>query len=168
MIGPNGEKFGVVPIRVALSKSYEYQMDLYCVQPNAQPPVCKICDYGKMKFDKDKKAKDAKKNQKSAEPKEVRFTPTTDKNDLERKAKDTIEFLEKGNKVKVSVFIKGRMRQRMDIVKETLQTFLDMVKDHCVIGKEPDFDTNPKLYCVMLNPKSTKKQEGQKNAKDEK
>lgn len=165
LIGPEGESFGVVPIKVAMQKSYEYQMDVLCVSPQAHPPVCKIVDYGKYKFDKDKKAKDAKKNQKKTVVKEIRFTATTDKHDLETKAKAAIKFLDDGMKVKVSVFIKGRMRQRMDIVKETLTTFLSMVTDHAIAEKEPEL--LGKDYFVMLSPKNTKKQEAKKNAKNE-
>lgn len=165
LIGPEGESFGVVPIKVAMQKSYEYQMDVLCVSPQAHPPVCKIVDYGKYKFDKDKKAKDAKKNQKKTVVKEIRFTATTDKHDLETKAKAAIKFLDDGMKVKVAVFIKGRMRQRMDIVKETLTTFLSMVTDHAITEKEPEL--LGKDYFVMLSPKNTKKQEAKKNAKNE-
>lgn len=166
LIGPKGESFGVVPIKFAVSKSYEYQMDLLCVSPNANPPVCKIVDYGKYKFDKDKKAKDAKKNQKKTIVKEIRFTATTDKHDLETKAKAAIKFLEDGMKVKVAVFIKGRMMSRMDIVKETLDSFLDMVKDYSTHEKDPEL--LGKDYFVLLNPKNTsKKQEGKTNAKNE-
>ena len=138
-------------------------MDLLCVSPQAHPPVCKIVDYGKYKFDKDKKAKEAKKNQKKTIVKEIRFTATT--HDLDTKAKAAIKFLADGMKVKVAVYIKGRMMQRMDIVKETLGQFLSMVKDYCSTDKEPEL--LGKDYFVMLNPKPIKKQEGQKNAKNE-
>lgn len=126
-------------------------MDLFCVSPQRQPPVCKILDYGKYKFEKDKKEREAKKNQKKTVIKEIRFTATTDKHDLETKAKATISYLQKGWKVKAAVFIKGRMKQRMDIVKQTLSSFLDMVKDYAVAEKEPEL--LGKDYFVMLNPK---------------
>ncbi len=135
-------------------------MDLFCVSPQRQPPVCKILDYGKYKFEKDKKEREAKKNQKKTVIKEIRFTATTDKHDLETKAKATISYLQKGWKVKVAVFIKGRMMQRMDIVKQTLSSFLDMVKDYAVAEKEPEL--LGKDYFVMLNPK---KQEDRKMPK---
>ena len=162
MIGPEGENYGIVPIRVAQAKSYDAQMDLLCISPMAHPPVCKIVDYGKYKFDREKKAKEAKKNQKKTVVKEVRFTATTDKHDLETKAKAAIKFLEDGMKVKVSVYIKGRMMQRMDIVKETLATFMSMVSDYSTTEKEPELVG--KDCSIMLNPKASKKQEGQKNA----
>lgn len=129
----------------------EMQLDLYCVSPQAHPPVCKILNYGKFKFDKAKKEREAKKNQKKTVVKEIRFTATTDKHDLEAKAKASIKFLQDGMKVKVAVFIKGRMMQRMDIVKQTLTYFLDLVKDYSVIEKQPEL--LGKDYYVVLNPK---------------
>lgn len=151
VIGPEGESFGVMPIRAAQSKSMEMNMDLLCVNPNGKPPVCKILDYGKYKFEKDKKEKEAKKNQKKTIVKEVRFTATTDKHDLETKAKAAIKFLEADMKVKVSVFIKGRMASRMDIVEETMNVFLSLVKDNCTMEKAPELLGRD--YFVMLNPK---------------
>lgn len=167
LIGPNAESFGVVNIQFAQSKAEEYQLDLVCVSPQSNPPVCKILNYGKYKFDKEKKAKDAKKNQKKIVIKEIRFTATTDKHDLETKANSAIKFLQDGMKVKVSVFIKGRMMSRMDIVKDTLDTFLSMLTNYATKEKEPEL--MGKDYFVMLNPKpNIKNKEGEKNAKDEK
>ena len=138
-------------MKVAQQKSIEAGMDLLCVSPNAKPPVCRIIDYGKYKFEKDKKAKEAKKNQKKTVVKEIRFTATTDTHDLETKAKATMRFLAEGNKVKASVFIKGRMRSRMDIVQETLNKFLAMVADCSVHEKEPEMMGRD--YYVVLSPK---------------
>jgi translation initiation factor IF-3 len=138
-------------MKVAQQKSIEAGMDLLCVSPNAKPPVCRIIDYGKYKFEKDKKAKEAKKNQKKTVVKEVRFTATTDTHDLETKAKATMRFLAEGNKVKASVFIKGRMKSRMDIVQETLNKFLAMVADCSVHEKEPEMMGRD--YYVVLSPK---------------
>jgi translation initiation factor IF-3 len=162
LVGPEGENIGIVPIRVALQKSMDMQLDLLCVSPQAQPPVCRIVNYGKFKFEKDKKAKDMKKNQKKTVLKEVRFSATTDVHDLETKAKAAVKFLGEGMKVKAVVFIKGRMRSRMDIVEEKLKQFLDLVGEHGTIEKAPEL--LGKDYFVMINPKNTKKQEGQKNA----
>ena len=163
LIGPNGESMGVVPTRVALQKSLEMQLDLLCVSPQANPPVCRIVNYGKYKFEKEKKAKDMKKNQKNVEKKEVRFSATTDLHDLEIKAKATLKFLSDNMKVTARVFIKGRMRSRMDIVSEKMNQFLSLIKDQCVIEKEPTLDG--KYYSVELAPKSNNKnKEGQKNA----
>lgn len=164
LIGPEGESFGVVPIREALQKSVDMQLDLLCVSPQAHPPVCRIVNYGKYKFEKDKKAKDMKKNQKKTVVKEVRFSATTDIHDLETKAKAANKFLQEGMKVKAAVFIKGRMRTRMDIVEEKLKQFLDLVKDYGTAEKSPELLGRD--YFVILNPKNVgkKQQEGEKNA----
>lgn len=151
LIGPEGESFGVMPIRAAQAKSMEYGMDLLCVSPNGHPPVCKILDYGKYKFEKDKKEKEAKKNQKKTIIKEVRFTATTDKHDLETKANAAIKFLQADMKVKVAVFIKGRMASRMDIVTETMNYFLDLIKDYGSLEKNPELLGRD--YFVMVSPK---------------
>jgi translation initiation factor IF-3 len=151
LIGPNGESFGVVPMRVALQKSMDLNMDILCVSPQANPPVCRILDYGKFKFDKDKKEREAKKNQKRTVIKEIRFTATTDKHDLETKAKAGIKFLQDGMKVKVAVFIKGRMSQRMDIVTATLNYFLDQIKDYGIVEGSPEMLGRD--YFVMVSPK---------------
>lgn len=163
LIGPEGESLGIVPLKVALQKSMELQLDLLCVSPHSKPPVCKIINYGKYKFDKSKKEREAKKNQKKTVVKEIRFTATTDTHDLMTKAKAAIKFLEEGMKVKVSVFIKGRMMQRMDIVKETLDSFLNMVKDYAILDKQPELVG--KDYSVML---SAKKTGGKEHAQNEK
>lgn len=134
-------------------------LDLYCVTPQANPPVCKILDYGKFKFEKEKSEKESKKNQKRTVVKEIRFTATTDKHDLETKAKAAIKFLEEGMKVKASVYIKGRMMSRMDIVKNTLDTFIALVQDYATIEKQAEL--LGKYYFIMLNPK---KKEEKKHA----
>lgn len=126
-------------------------MDLFCVSPQAKPPVCKILDYGKYKFEQAKKEKEAKKNQKKTIVKEIRFTATTDKHDLQIKANATNKFLSAGMKVKVSVFIKGRMMQRMDIVEQTLNTFLAMISELGEVEKLPEM--NGRDYSCVVNPK---------------
>ncbi len=151
LIGPEGESFGVVPLRDAQDKSVELGLDLFCVSPSANPPVCKILDFGKYKFEQEKKAKDAKKNQKKTGVKEIRFTATTDKHDLATKAKAANEFLDDGMKVRVAVFVKGRMMSRMDIVKDTMNTFLGMITEHGAVEATPDMLGRD--YFVMVCPK---------------
>jgi len=129
-------------------------MDLYCVSPNANPPVCKIVDFGKYKFEQNKKAKDMKKNQKRTTMKEIRFTATTDVHDLETKAKAANKFLDDGMKVKVAVFVKGRMMSRMDIVESTMKTFLAMLQDHGAPERAPEMMGRD--YFVMVSPKAKK------------
>ena len=134
-----------------MQRSIDQDMDLFCVSPQAKPPVCKILDYGKYKFEQAKKEKEAKKNQKKTIVKEIRFTATTDKHDLQIKANATNKFLSAGMKVKVSVFIKGRMMQRMDIVEQTLNTFLAMISELGEVEKMPEM--NGRDYTCVVNPK---------------
>ena len=163
LIDSDGTKVGVVPIQEAQQRSMDQNMDLYCVSPQANPPVCKILDYGKYKFEQAKREKEAKKNEKRTIIKEIRFTATTDKHDLQIKANAATKFLNAGMKVKVSVFVKGRMFQRMDIVEQTLKTFLDMIKDVSDVEKLPEM--NGRDYSCMVNPKKIRRNQDAKNEK---
>ena len=163
LIDSDGTKVGVVPIQEAQQRSMDQNMDLYWVSPQAKPPVCKILDYGKYKFEQAKREKEAKKNEKRTIIKEIRFTATTDKHDLQIKANAATKFLNAGMKVKVSVFVKGRMFQRMDIVEQTLKTFLDMIKDVSDVEKLPEM--NGRDYSCMVNPKKIRRNQDAKNEK---
>ena len=99
VIGPNGEQLGVKMRREALEIAYEYEMDLFCVAPQGNPPVCKILDYGKYRFELQKKTKEAKKNQHVTEVKPLRLSPVIDKHDFDTKLKHAREWLEDGMKV---------------------------------------------------------------------
>jgi translation initiation factor IF-3 len=135
VIGPNGEQLGVKPRNEAIKLAEANSLNLVCVAPNAKPPVCKILNYGKFRYEKEKKAKEAKKNQKIVELKEVRFTPRTDLHDLETKAKATKKWLEEGAKVKVTVRFKGREMAHPEIGEETLNQFLGLVNEFATIDK---------------------------------
>ena len=150
LVGDNVEQ-GVYPIFQALKIAEEQGLDLVEISPNAEPPVCRVIDYQKFLYQQKKRQKEQKAKSVKIVVKEIRFTATTDKHDLETKAKASIKFLQDGMKVKVAVFIKGRMMQRMDIVKQTLTYFLDLVKDYSVIEKQPEL--LGKDYYVVLNPK---------------
>ena len=136
LIGPNGEQLGKMSSREAQFKANDYDMDLLCVAPNAQPPVCKIVNYGKYRYEQQKRAKEAKKNQKIVEIKEVRLTPQIGLNDMKTKAKAAIGFLEDGNKVKVSLKYKGRQMTHLDVGEETMNNFVSLVCDYAVVEKE--------------------------------
>lgn len=129
-------------------------LDLYCISPNGNPPVCKILNYSKYLFEKKKKEKEMKKNQEEIEVKEVRFTPLTDLHDLETKANQAIKFLEKGNRVKVSLFVKGRMISKMDAADNKINTFLDLVKEYGTCENKPTLEG--KYYFCYVNPISKK------------
>lgn len=148
VIGPNGESLGKMSRFEAYKKAEEYDLDLLCVAPQGKPPVCKIINYGKYRFEAQKKAKEAKKNQKIIEIKEVQLSPQIGQHDIETKVKAAIKFLEDGNKVKVGVRFKGRQMSHPEVGDEVLNKFLEYVKDYAVIEKRPVLDGRW-LTCVL-------------------
>lgn len=135
----------------ALREAEDADLDLVKVSPNAKPPVCKILDYGKYRYDEVRKAKEAKKNQKTVVIKEIRMSTRVEEHDLMVKAKNCIKFLKQGNRVKVSVRFRGREMAYIDRGKQVLLNFADRVKDYGTI------DRNPKLegrnMSIFLTPK---------------
>lgn len=148
VIGPDGESLGKMSRIDAYRKAESYELDLLCVAPQANPPVCKIINYGKYRFDAQKKAKEAKKNQKIIELKEIQLTPQIGQHDIETKVKAAIKFLEDGNKVKVGVRFKGRQMAHPEVGNETLNKFLEYVTDYATIEKTPVLDGRW-LTCVL-------------------
>ena len=148
VIGPDGESLGKMSRIDAYRKAESYELDLLCVAPQANLPVCKIINYGKYRFDAQKKAKEAKKNQKIIELKEIQLTPQIGQHDIETKVKAAIKFLEDGNKVKVGVRFKGRQMAHPEVGNETLNKFLEYVTDYATIEKKPVLDGRW-LTCVL-------------------
>ena len=148
VIGPDGESLGKMSRIDAYRKAESYELDLLCVAPQANPPVCKIINYGKYRFDAQKKAKEAKKNQKIIELKEIQLTPQIGQHDIETKVKAAIKFFEDGNKVKVGVRFKGRQMAHPEVGNETLNKFLEYVTDYATIEKKPVLDGRW-LTCVL-------------------
>lgn len=139
----------------ALKKAEEYSLDLLCVAPNAKPPVCKIVNYGKYRYEAQKKAKEAKKNQKIIEVKEIQLTPQIGEHDLLTKVKAAIKFLQEGNKIKVGVRFKGRQLAHVEVGETVLNKFIELTKDYAVIDKAPNLDK--KWLTCLLSAKPTKK-----------
>ena len=137
----------------ALDKAYDEDLDLVLVAPNGNPPVCKILDYSKFKFEMAKKEKEARKNQKVVELKEIRLSATIDQHDLETKAKNANKFLKAGDKVKVSLKFKGREVRFVEKGKETILKFVEML-DEGKIDKEPKLEG--KFLNVIVLPKDKK------------
>lgn len=137
LIGPNGEQLGTMSSRDAQFKANELELDLLCVAPNGKPPVCKLVNYGKYRYEQQKKAKIAKKNQKVVENKEVQLTPQIGLHDMETKAKHAVRFLEDGNKVKVCVRFRGRQMAHQEVGQEALAKFIEMVSEVGQIEKAP-------------------------------
>ncbi len=150
VIGPDGELLGKMSRFNALNKAEEYELDLLCVAPNANPPVCKIINYGKYRFESQKKAKEAKKNQKIIEVKEIQLTPTIGEHDIQTKVKAAIRFLNDGNKIKVGVRFRGRQLSHVEVGEEVLNKFIDYVKEYSVIEKAPSLD-GKWLTCVLAS-----------------
>jgi len=140
LIGPNGEQLGVMSSREAQFQANKMNLDLYCVAPNANPPVCKILNYGKFRYEQQKKAKENRKNQVRIEIKEVQLTPQIGRHDLETKARAAVKFLGEGNKVKVGVRFKGRQMTHIEVGEETLNNFIQLLGDSAVIEKAPSMD----------------------------
>lgn len=142
LIDDKGEQFGVVSSQDALAKAIEKNLDLVCVAPKSNPPVCKIIDYGKYRFEAQKKAKEAKKNQKVQDTKEVRLSPVIDDNDVQTKLRNARKFIEKGDKVKVSMRFRGRQMAHVDLGKQVMKEFLKGIEDIVVVEKQPKLEGN--------------------------
>jgi len=132
LIGPNGEQLGTLSRYDAMKKAEECELDLLCVAPNANPPVCKLINYGKYRFEKQKQDRENKKNSKKneIEIKEIQLTPQIGEHDLLTKVKAASKFLQDGNKLKVGVRFRGRQMAHIDVGEAVLNKFLDYVKDY--------------------------------------
>lgn len=135
LIGENGEKLGIMPTKDALQMAKEAELDLVKIAPTAKPPVCKIIDYGKYRYELARKEKEAKKKQKVIEIKEVRLSPNIDTNDLNTKMGAARKFLEKGDKVKVTLRFRGREMAHMSKSRYILEDFAEKLSDIATIDK---------------------------------
>ena len=137
LIGESGEQLGIMSSREALKLAEEAGLDLVKIAPTAKPPVCKIVDYGKYRYELARKEKDAKRKQKVIEVKEIRISPNIDTNDLNTKVGAARKFLEKGNRVKVTLRFRGREMAHMSTSKHILDDFAQMLSDIAVVEKMP-------------------------------
>ena len=151
LIGPEGEQLGIMSSRDAQFKANEYEMDLLCVAANANPPVCKIVNYSKYRFEQQKHAKEAKKNQHQTTLKEVQLTTRIGLHDMETKAKNAIKFLEAGDKVKVALRFKGRELSHVEVGQETMDKFISLVADKGQVEKPAVLEG--KLLTAIIAPK---------------
>ncbi len=135
LIGEDGEQLGIMSARDAYKRAQEAELDLVKIAPMAKPPVCKIIDYGKYKYELTRKEKEAKKKQKIVEIKEVRLSPNIDTNDLNTKVNNARKFITKGNKVKVTLRFRGREMAHVQQSKHILDDFADLLSDVAVIEK---------------------------------
>ena len=136
LINEQGEKMGVIKFNEALNLAYEKKLDLVLVSPNVNPPVCKIMNYGKYKFEQSKKEKEAKKKQKTFEVKEIRITPNIEQHDFEFKVKNSRKFIKDGNKVKITVRFRGRELNYVKLGEDNLNKFIQALSDIAVPEKK--------------------------------
>ena len=137
LIGADGEQLGIVSSKEAQRLADEAGLDLVKIAPTAKPPVCKIIDYGKYRYEQARKEKEAKKKQKTIEIKEIRLSPNIDTNDLNTKINSAKKFIEKGNKVKVTLRFRGREMAHMNQSKYILDDFAESLADVAVVEKAP-------------------------------
>ena len=137
LIGDDGKQIGIVGIREALDIAEKSGLDLVEISPNANPPVCKIIDYGKFKYEQQKREKKNKKKQHVINVKEVRFRPHTDTHDINTKVRKIREFIENGDRVKLSIMFRGREMAHQEIGMETMQHVISLVEDIAKIDKAP-------------------------------
>lgn len=155
LIDEEGNKKGPISLQEALDVAYEKKLDLVLVAPNAEPPVCKIMNYGKYKFEQAKREKEARKKQKVLETKEIRITPNIEQHDFEFKAKNARKFIEDGNKVKITVKFRGRELNYVKLGEETLNKFIEDLSDVASPEKKPVLEG--KNMFIILAKKSEKK-----------
>lgn len=140
LIGDDGEQLGVVPIQQAQGLAIEKGLDLVKIAPQAKPPVCKIMNYGKFRFEQAKRDKEARKNQRVVEIKEIRLTPNTDIGDLNTKVKNACKFLKEGDKVKVAVRFRGRQVTHASLGQDLLRRFAEMCSECSTVEKLPKLE----------------------------
>ncbi|HJD06023.1 MAG TPA: translation initiation factor IF-3 [Candidatus Onthoplasma faecipullorum] len=155
LIGSQGEQLGIVSSEVANEMASEQNLDLVLIAPDAKPPVCKIMDYGKYRFDELKKLKDQRKNQKVAKLKEMSLSMVIDDHDLEIKAKQVCKFLSEGSKVKVNIRMSGRLQARPQVGIDVMNKFATLVESVGTVEKPPM--VNGRNIFMFLAPISNKK-----------
>ncbi len=141
-------------LRDAINAARDRGLDLVLVAPNADPPVCKIMDYGKYKYMQNKKAQEAKKKQKQIEVKEMKLRPSTDEHDFNFKVKNMIKFLQKENKVKVNIFLRGREIQNPQLAYNMIEKLKEALKDYGVLENQPKVEG--RIVHAIFGPKKEK------------
>lgn len=135
VVGQNGEQLGIMSASEAMKMAREAELDLVKIAPTAKPPVCKIIDYGKYRYEQARREKEAKKKQRTMEVKEIRLSPNIDVNDLNTKANQARKFLSKGDRVKVSLRFRGRELAHINYSKQILDSFYEKLEDISVVDK---------------------------------
>lgn len=148
VIDSNGDQLGVKTRDEALRIASDQNLDLLCVAPKGQPPVCKILDYGRYRFESQKKAKEAKRNQNIVELKSLRLPPNIDKHDFDTKLRHARKWIESGNKVKVDMRFRGRLITRLDVGRKAMNEFVAQISDIAQVEKKASLEGNT-MSCVL-------------------
>ncbi|MGM9401742.1 translation initiation factor IF-3 [Aliiroseovarius sp. KMU-71] len=153
LIGADGENVGVVPPARGLAMAQEAGLDLVEISPNANPPVCKIMDFGKFKYEQQKRESEARKKQKTIEVKEVKFRPNTDTHDYDVKMRNVVKFLEKGDKVKVTLRFRGREMAHQNLGRELLLRVAEDIKELGKVENMPKMEGRQMVMMIGPLPK---------------
>jgi len=154
LVGEGGEQLGILPIAEAMRVAGEKSLDLVKIAPQAKPPVCKIMDYGKFKFEQGKREKEARKNQKIVEIKEIRLSLGIDAHDFNTKLKNGIKFLQAGNKLKVSIRFRGREMTHPEIGQEVMKRFAEQISEYGTIERIPKMEGRSMImFATSKQPK---------------
>ena len=153
VVDQNGEQLGVMSGRDALALAEERQLDLVKIAPQARPPVCKLMDYGKYRFEQSKKEREFRKNQKVITVKEVRLSATIEDHDIDVKFKNAVKFLKDGNKVKVTIRFRGRQITHSDIGRQVMNEFADRIKEYGTVDKAPQMEGRSMI--MFISPRAS-------------
>jgi translation initiation factor IF-3 len=156
LIAEDGEQVGIIDVREAQRLAEERELDLVEVAPNANPPVCRLMDYGKFRYEQSKKDREARKHQKQTELKEVRLRPKTDEHDLAVKAKRARRFLQGGDKVKFTLRFRGRELAHTNIGREILDQLIEQLRDIAVVEQKPSLESRALSLILAPNTKTLK------------
>ena len=163
VIDQKGEQLGVMPTRAAMELAEEAGLDLVKIVPNAQPPVCKLMDYDKYRYEQSKREREQRKNQKVVEIKEVQLSATIEENDIATKAKAALRFLGAGNKVKVSIRFRGRQITHPEVGLAVMQDFAKRIEDAAVVERKPLIEGR---HMIMILAPKVDKQASKNASKD--
>ena len=152
LIGVDGEQIGIKPFREALQMAIDANLDLVAVAPQAKPPVCRIMDYGKYRYEMQKKEKEARKNQKIVDIKEVRFSANIDEHDYQTKMRNVMKFLKEGDKVKCTIRFRGRQITHAELGQRVLERVSKDVQELGEVERKPKLDGRSMV--MILAPKS--------------
>lgn len=153
LIGGDGEQLGIQPLREALRMAQEQNLDLVNVAPQAKPPVCRIMDYGKYRYEQSKREKEARRKQKIVQLKEVRLSPSIEDHDVQTKLKNVVKFLQQGDKVKLSIRFRGREITHQDLGRRVLVRMAQEVKEISDVERQPKLEGRQMI--MILTPKSS-------------